>query len=75
MFNCFKKDKKLYKFVYDEPYSANWNLHCGFTLLIAARNAAEAVEKFYKVVNRRVSNITEFTEIKYPEGEVKSNGK
>ena len=61
----FTKKEKLYKFVYDEPHTTNWDLNRGFTLLISARNAAEAVSKLYKVTKNRVANITEFTEIKY----------
>ena len=72
MFNLLKKEK-LYKFVYDKSsgYSSDRNL----TLLVVASSTTDAVKKFYKLTDNKVSNIHEFTEIKYPEGDEISSGK
>ena len=61
-----KTEKKdyLYKIVYERE-SIKQN-----TLVIPANSPVDAMTTFYKMIKGRVTNIVEFTEIKYPGGEV-----
>jgi hypothetical protein len=56
------KPKKLFKFIYKSGYGSYADKH---TLLITGATPSEAVENFYKKTKDKVSDILEFTEIKY----------
>lgn len=60
--------EKLYKFVYEKSGHYSWERGPKLTLLVTAKNAIRAVNKFYDLAGSGVTNIVEFTEIKYPEG-------
>ena len=62
LFKRSSKNKKLYKVVYKSDYSV---YNRDYTLLVAGKSPADAIETFYAQVKGRVTEITEFTEITY----------
>ena len=66
-FGLTESCERIYKVVYEKSGGYRQN-----TLIVSASSTAKAITKFYELAGSGVTNIVEFTEIKYDEGAVKN---